>query len=426
VSPASALSTGRALAAAALFAPSLAVFAPHGLAPLLGVVALVVLLGERRRCLERLRAMLWLVVLLAALSLWCFASVLWSIVPEHSLTEASRFALISLAGLLVFGAANGLESSGRERLRQAATIGFVIAAALILVERFSGAALTRLVVTPPSGTELFLSRFDRGAVVLVLSLWPAVGALRRSGLALAVAAAGIVAVMAMFSSAAKLALAVGIAAAIIAWRAPRLVAAALGGIFVLAAILLPLAVPDARTAVVLHEREPWIKPSGIHRLLIWRFTADRIAERPILGWGMDASRAVPGGHVNVGETVPGAGLGSAAEALPLHPHNAALQWEVELGVPGTLLALAVIVAALWICSRQEHLSARERAGALAWAAAALVFAMLSFGAWQEWWLAALWLTSATYAASITPAMPGCLGRAAGLPGDGRGAIRHPP
>jgi hypothetical protein len=27
--------------------------------------------------------------------------------------------------------------------------------------------------------------------------------------------------------------------------------------------------------------------------------------------------------------------------------------------------------------------------------------MLSFGAWQEWWLAALWLTGAAYAASIT-------------------------
>jgi O-antigen ligase len=401
VSRASALDSGRALATAALLAPSLAVFAPHGLAPLLGLVALVVLVMDGRRHLETLAGMLWLVALLAALSLWCLASALWSILPEHSLVVALRFALISVAGLLVFGAATRLEPIGRDSVRRAATAGVVIAAVLILVERFSGAALTRMVVAPPAGMELPLSRFDRGAVVMVLFLWPAMAAQRRIGTALAVAAAVVVAVMAMVSAAAKLALLVSIAVALIAWHVPRVVAAALGGCLILFAILLPLAVPDAATAVAMHERAPWIKSSGIHRLLIWRFTADRIAERPLLGWGVDASRALPGGHFNFGQALPEAGLGPDAEALPLHPHNAVLQWEVELGIPGALLALATIIAALWGLGRQKHLSSRERAGALAWAAAALVFAMLSFGAWQEWWLAALWLTGAAYAASIT-------------------------
>jgi len=300
----------------------------------------------------------------------------------------------------VLGAAAALESSQRERVRAAAAIGLVVAVALLLVERMSGAALTRLVVAPPSGTELSLTRFDRGAVAVVLSLWPVLVASRRFWPALAMAVAAVVAVLTMPSAAAKVAVPVGIVAAAVAWRAPRLVAGALGGGLLLLAVTLPWAVPDSRAVVALHQKAPWIKISGIHRLLIWRFTADRIAERPILGWGMDASRALPGGQVNLGETLPAAGLGVNAEALPLHPHNAVLQWQVELGVPGTVLALAIVIGGLWTLARQENLSPRERAGALAWAAAALVVGLLSYGIWQEWWLASLWLTGASLAAAV--------------------------
>ena len=37
-----------------------------------------------------------------------------------------------------------------------------------------------------------------------------------------------------------------------------------------------------------------IPPSAAHRLLIWDFVIARIADRPLLGWGMEASRVVPG------------------------------------------------------------------------------------------------------------------------------------
>src|SRR5262249_19741940 len=43
---------------------------------------------------------------------------------------------------------------------------------------------------------------------------------------------------------------------------------------------------------------PWTTsqtPSVTHRMLIWRFVSDRIAERPVLGWGLNSSRAIPGG-----------------------------------------------------------------------------------------------------------------------------------
>jgi O-antigen ligase len=233
---------------------------------------------------------------------------------------------------------------------------------------------------------------------MVLSLWPALAAQRRAWPTLGIAVAVLVAVMTMVSTAAKVGMLVSLLSACISWRAPRLVAAAFGGGLVLLAIMLPLAAPDSRSVIAIHEEAPWIKSSGIHRLLIWRFTADRIADRPIQGWGMDASRELPGGHLNLGRALPAAGLGLNAEALPLHPHDAILQWQVELRVPGTVLSLAIVIWALWKLAWQASLPRWYLAGALAWAAAALVVAMLSYGVWQEWWLSSLWLTCASYAA----------------------------
>ena len=58
---------------------------------------------------------------------------------------------------------------------------------------------------------------------------------------------------------------------------------------------------------------------------------------------MDASRELPGGHEDFSKTLPEADIGMAMQAMPLHPHNAILQWQVELGLPGTLLGLAIVL-----------------------------------------------------------------------------------
>jgi exopolysaccharide production protein ExoQ len=86
--------------------------------------------------------------------------------------------------------------------------------------------------------------------------------------------------------------------------------------------------------------------------------------------------------------------------LPLHPHNAALQWQVELGLPGTILALAILLWGFWRVGFTPGMPRLWRAGALAWASAALTIAMLSYGAWQAWWLACLFLTASLYAGAV--------------------------
>jgi O-antigen ligase len=121
------------------------------------------------------------------------------------------------------------------------------------------------------------------------------------------------------------------------------------------------------------------KSSGGHRLLIWGFTGDRIREKPILGWGLDAARSIPGGKV---EIRPGQSW------LSLHPHDAALQVWLELGAPGAVL-FAMFVSLMWL--RLDSTNTRRAYAAAAGGSltAALIVAFAGWGIWQEWWLSML-------------------------------------
>jgi O-antigen ligase len=277
----------------------------------------------------------------------------------------------------------------------------VLAVLMLAIEGASDAGLSRLLYRIPPGTPVLFTRYDRGVTVLVLALFPALAGSRMRGwwgacLALAVTAAA----WFMPSQAAEAALVAGLAAFALAYYMPRVTAAALAAGLIALAVYLPVATPSDQAVIALRHEAPWIKFSGIHRLLIWRFAADRIAERPLLGWGMDASRELPGGHEDFSKTLPEADIGMAMQAMPLHPHNAILQWQVELGLPGTLLGLAIVLWGLWRAGFKAQLERRSRAAALAWSASALVVALLSFGIWQAWWLSCLWLTS-TFIAGIS-------------------------
>jgi O-antigen ligase len=188
----------------------------------------------------------------------------------------------------------------------------------------------------------------------------------------------------------------------IARLTPRLAAGAMMAGVVAIGVAIPLATPSYDTVLAIHADAPWIKYSGIHRLLIWRFAADHVAERPLLGWGMDASRAIPGGKTDFNDILPTLHYPGGAEALPLHPHDAALQWELELGVPGLTLGLAIIVLLLYCVGWRDTMAAHERAAALALCGSALIVALLSFGIWQSWWQSTLWLVAALYAANMPP------------------------
>jgi O-antigen ligase len=111
---------------------------------------------------------------------------------------------------------------------------------------------------------------------------------------------------------------------------------------------------------------------------------------------MDASRAIPGGEAEASDVMPEVKLPAGATMLPLHPHDAALQWRLELGLPGAVLCLVIFGSVLWRVGASARMPAAPRALAIGYAAGVLTVAMLSVGAWQAWWLSTVWLTASFF------------------------------
>ena len=122
-----------------------------------------------------------------------------------------------------------------------------------------------------------------------------------------------------------------------------------------------------------------VKGSIAHRYYIWKFTIDRAREHPILGWGLDASRSLPGGDVSIGV---------GRELMPLHPHNAFLQIWVELGYVGLIL-LAAIIWLMFPKTPSDEAFDKNMAILPITISMLVVIMSLSFGIWQSWWMSAI-------------------------------------
>jgi exopolysaccharide production protein ExoQ len=401
------ISDAQLLAAAIVVAPSLGMLAPLGIAPLLALLALALFAVEMRRPLVLRWPLRLLTILLAALAVWGAASAAWSIIPAHSLFEAVRLLLLSAAGLVAVAAALTVDEAGRSLIGRASVIGFTLALIVLAIEFLGDFPLHRTLSGATAHTTP-LAVLDRGATVLALSCWVPILFLleRRRPLAAAlVFIATLLALQQLISLSAFVALSVATGGFALAWWRPRTIALLLAGGFLVVAAVLPFRAPTRDTVVWLSEAAPWLRTSAQHRLIIWRFTHDRIAERPLLGWGMDAARAIPGGKDSVRDymALPD-NLPLEGSVMPLHPHDAILQWSLELGIGGALLGGAIVVCVAWLIGFAGTASRATRAIGIGAMAAALPPLLLSFGVWQAWWQSTLWLVAALIVA--TGAKPG--------------------
>lgn len=384
--------------------PPIGVYAPLGAAPFLTVVALMVVILEPRRYWSLLQERRWLVLAFATVSLWGMASSLWSILPAHSAFEGGRLFAISMSGLAALAGLGVLVDVERLTICRVVAMSVIFTVAVFLIDEVAfNHPLLRYVIGAAPDMAIRLERFDRGTTVLGLLFWPLSLALwtsRRYALLIGLVIATAAALILIPSSTNRLAVLIGLVVWLIALWLPRITAGVMAIGAMLLILLMPYAIPrllPANEAIItLHHQAPWIKFSALHRMLIWRFTSERIAERPWLGWGMDASRELPGGHSKLAETISEpALLPPDTVALPLHPHNAVMQWCVELGFPAALFCALVVASLLWRCGRFGPIPVR--AASLACAASAITIALLGYGIWQAWWMSTLWLAAALLA-----------------------------
>lgn len=389
-------------ALAALVAPPLAVLVPYGMAvelPILGVISGLLLWWQGElRLVPRVP-----LAFMALFSLWAGISLLWAPDPGHGATTLVRMGGLSISGILALALAGQDRLGRRWPITLGLAIGIGVAALLLAIEVLPGHRLSAWVAMV-RGVQPFpdwaKSQLTRGGAVTGLLLWPlAVLTWRRRSpmLGLLISAALLVQVCGD-NLAANVASLFGAVTALAVWLAPRWGLRGLRLILIAGVVVLPRLVgllPEPPASLVsLHG----LPSSAHHRLLIWHYTVQRMADHPWRGWGMDAARADPGGtdmvYFDDKDEDGVIHMAVVGAKMPLHPHNTILQWWMELGFAGAMLLAAFL---WWLVVRIEHGTGLDRVGKAGTAATLMVgltISCVSYGAWQSWWVGSLWLAAA--------------------------------
>ncbi len=401
--------------AAAAFVP-IVVFGANGTVILLGLVALTVpgFSAWRRAIYDLARNPIgWA---LGGLLVMATISLGWAPGPAVAVDKLLRLVLLWLGACAAMAVVRDAESDTIKWLVRLLPVGILLALILYWIELATQARIITLITglqavmqarfPTPHEQELFrliygFGAISRGAGLLALFVWPAMACCmilfpgKGKWLAAALGGAVFLTIAPLPMQAAPLAMVVGAIAYLWTWfapqRAPRLMA--------IAAILLIIIMPFISYYVARPEsvgiEKHTLPGSWQHRVEIWHYVADKIATKPLLGWGFDASRNIDAGKTQFvleqpdGSEViyPGIGL------LPLHPHNGVLQVWLEMGAMGALLVMLLLygIGKSLTAIATEH---GRLAGAMTCAstASALCVGLLSFGQWQSWWQASLWIS----------------------------------
>ncbi len=410
-----AVRSGQALAVAGALAPTLAVFVAKALTPLFFLVALVEI-GLFWRDHRRLPPLPFVPsILFAAFVGWGFVGILWSLDGLASLHTASKLTIMAVFGLPLIGVARGLSSEMRDIVLRFLVGGLVCGLVFMAVEVLGDMPLTTVIYAVIGRTApIYKSMLNQAATTdVILGVIAATVLLEQRSLVGAFVVGATAAFLAIVSESMAAGVASILAAIILAlvyWRGGSLGRAL--AIIAAGAIMIAPLLPNNVLGPV--KEMHWPKgaiPSVYQRIGIWTFAADRIAERPVLGWGLDAARRIPGGHdglriesMNIQDPVMRDRVGAYfrkgnIERMPLHPHNAALQIWLEAGGVGAVLSAGLILAVLLGAARRYPASPFGASAVFAVVITALVIADLSYGIWQTWWLCDMWF-GAVFAAIL--------------------------
>lgn len=333
-------------------------------------------------------------VLLGLLVLWCAIASLWTFDVGRALLLAGRLGTLFLVGTLLCALASRMPFEARRRVTGALAVGFVLGLALMLEERILGSPLLNLLRGELPTEYHEVSRLNRGATALAILCWPVVAAFWHRGAgprALLIPTALFAGMLFFESLAALLGLGLALLLALLGlWRG-SLARYALIAMVVMSFVAGPLI---ARELYVRGGSEAdWLQSTARQRIHVWNFTADRITERPVIGWGFDASRNMP----DFGQTP----YGSKARNMPTHPHNGALQIVLELGAVGAVLSIALLIAVIAPLGRADPVVSLC---AVAMAGCALGIALTAYGIWQSQWISLL-LCACIMVPATSPAAP---------------------
>jgi len=305
-------------------------------------------------------------------------SLIWANDPSESFSRILKIFLYISAGFFLWSFADFNQGFDKKRLGKYLIVGFCIGLVSILFEVSTGFLISDAV--HPNTNSPLPTLMNRGAVVLSLMVWPVlyVFPMRHYLAQFVLMGASFLILIKTSSDSAAFAVLCAFAVFTVAKLFPLFATRALKLFLIGGVLMSPLI---AQGLFKTYDADAW-KWSAIssaapqHRLEIWSVAAEKIAEKPVLGWGVEAGR-----HVLKTDRLSIYTNGYAGDSM--HPHNAALQIWLEFGVIGILLAVTLI----WgLFQRLKEVAAEKRPYILGLITSISAVSMVSHGIWQSWWL----------------------------------------
>lgn len=320
------------------------------------------------------------------LSFWAWALITsaWSAQPGFA--QAGKLAALIPLGLCFAMAAGAAEN--RRQVLAWGVAAFAVLVILMTIEALWNLPLNRA-ANPHIPPSEIVRNVNRGAAVVLALTWGAAASLiaaDRPGLARAVLAASALLALPFGLWANLAAFVAALAVFAVAFSAPRFALMSVSSGLAIWMLAAPFATPLILSSQRLVDALPlsWAARAGI-----WDYVCARILEKPWIGHGLDASRVVTD-RIQVREL--------DMRGIPLHPHSASLQIWYETGAVGAALAALALFAGGWTLSRVFADNRPAAAAAAATLASLGLLANVSFGIWQEWWLATMFIAAALVAA----------------------------
>ena len=340
-----------------------------------GLVGLLCLPLARPRTVEAAG-----LILVSLLLEWALISALWSPAPyPHTIKDFFRFTGLHLAQQVLFcGAlivtARTLTPDGARKALAWLGGGLMLLACVLLFESLTDATLFQagqaLLGQKSNVAHWALRSVAQGGYALAVLFWPTALGFQAAGRRrlLVLFAVLCVADMVLLHVAALAAalLVSGAVFALVMWGG-RIAALACMAVAMLQTLLIPWLMLGWTQGGLFQSLRTKLPASWAARVDIWSFTSTQMTQKPVFGWGLDASRMFKG-HI------------------PLHPHDGPLQLWFELGLPGALIGALVWGFAFWRFAEAAPRQRRVAAAGCAVGAACLVIGAFSFGLWQEWWI----------------------------------------
>jgi len=330
------------------------------------------------------RTLLWP---LLAFFAWGLVTILWTTVPELALRRWTLALALALLAVAASGAARLATPQERRIVTIALAGGFVVGFLVLLSEHFTDAAIHRWRHADEALSFAdALAQANAQLVMLSLAAFALAAVLRGPWRLLPPAAATLLTLLLDHQAGAAGLAAAGLVWALAAWH-PLL--ARRGWTVLLLFILLAWPFIGLVLQAATEPDAAWKPDNLLQREQIWRFGAERALEKPILGWGLSASKNIPNGDE--------VSLRGEPDRLILspHPHNVPLLLWLELGLPGVLLGGWLLFA----------LKRRAEAPiAQAMLLYVLVQAMVSAALWPPTWLSRL-LCGALLYCLVAPPRP---------------------